>query len=77
MGADSVMWMALTTAFSMAAPIVTLSEGVQGMLPELIPFVVAEGISKNDALDWYMGNILGRPKKVAIAQFWLMVPSPL
>lgn len=76
-GADSVMLMALT-AF-MAAGIVTLGEGLagfsnEGLLTVLILFVVAEGISKTGALDWYMGKILGRPKTASSAQFRLMVP---
>ncbi len=76
-GADSVMLMALT-AF-MAASIVTLEEGLEGfsnegLLTVLILFVVAEGISKTGALDWYMGKLLGRPKTAASAQLRLMVP---
>ena len=79
-GADSVMLMALT-AF-MAAGIVTVAEGLEGfsnegLLTVLILFVVAEGISKTGALDWYMGKILGRPKTASSAQFRLMVPVTL
>ncbi len=76
-GADSVMLMALT-AF-MAAEIVSLEEGLEGfsnegLLTVLTLFVVADGISKTGALDWYMGKILGRPKTPASAQLRLMVP---
>ena len=41
---------------------------------ELVLFVVADGINKTGALDWYMGKLLGRPKNVASAQVRLMVP---
>lgn len=76
-GADSVMLAALT-AF-MAAEIITVDEGLtgfsnQGLLTVLVLFVVANGISKTGALDWYMGKLLGRPKTVAAAQLKLMVP---
>jgi di/tricarboxylate transporter len=76
-GADSVM-MAALTAF-MAAEIITVSEGLvgfsnQGLLTVLVLFVVAEGISKTGALDWYMGKLLGRPKTIAAAQLKLMIP---
>lgn len=79
-GADSVMLMALT-AF-IAAGIVSLEEGLagfsnEGLLTVLTLFVVADGISKTGALDWYMGKILGRPKSAASAQLRLMVPVTL
>ena len=76
-GADSVMLAALT-AF-MAAEIITIQEGLvgfsnEGLLTVLVLFVVAEGISKTGALDWYMGKLLGSPKTIASAQLRLMVP---
>jgi hypothetical protein len=76
-GADSVMMVALT-AF-LAASIITVEEGLsgfanEGLLTVLSLFVVAEGISKTGALDWYMGKLLGRPESVAGAQMRLMVP---
>ena len=77
LGTDSVMVVALT-AF-MAAGIISLKEGLagfsnDGLLTVLTLFVVAEGISKTGALDWYMGKLLGRPKTAASAQVRLMLP---
>ncbi|KAG7341457.1 TrkA-C domain containing protein [Nitzschia inconspicua] len=76
-GADSVMLCALT--FFMAAEIITIKEGLEGFANEgvltvMILFVVAEGISKTGALDWYMSKLLGRPKTIAGAQLRLMLP---
>jgi hypothetical protein len=76
-GADSVMMVALT-AF-MAAEVISISEGLagfsnEGLLTVLTLFVVADGISKTGALDWYMGKLLGRPTTTAGAQFRLMLP---
>jgi di/tricarboxylate transporter len=77
LGADNVMLVALT-AF-MAAEIITIQEGLagfsnQGLLTVLVLFVVAEGISKTGALDWYMTKLLGQPKTVASAQLRLILP---
>jgi hypothetical protein len=76
-GADSIMLTALT-AF-MAAKIISVGEGLegfanQGLMTVLTLFVVAEGISKTGALDWYMGKLLGRPSTAASAQIKLMIP---
>jgi Na+/H+ antiporter NhaD/arsenite permease-like protein len=76
-GADSVMLAALT-AF-MASEIISVQEGLsgfsnQGLLTVLILFVVADGIAKTGALDWYMAKLLGHPKSVAAAQLKLMIP---
>jgi len=76
-GADSVMMGSLT--FFMAARIVTIEEGLkgfsnEGLLTVLVLFVVADGISKTGALDWYMSKLLGRPKTEAAAQCKLMIP---
>lgn len=76
-GADSVMLSALT-AF-MASEIVSINEALagfsnEGLLTVLTLFVVADGISKTGALDWYMGKLLGRPTTTASAQMRLMVP---
>ncbi len=76
-GADSVMLGSLT--FFMAAQIVTVEEGLkgfsnEGLLTVLVLFVVADGISKTGALDWYMSKLLGRPKTEAAAQCKLMIP---
>ena len=77
LGADSVMLTALT--FFLAAKVITIKEGLvgfanEGLLTVMVLFVVAEGISKTGALDWYMGKLLGRPKSTASAQLRLMVP---
>uniref|UniRef100_A0A7S4EIS4 RCK C-terminal domain-containing protein n=1 Tax=Pseudo-nitzschia australis TaxID=44445 RepID=A0A7S4EIS4_9STRA len=76
-GADSVMMASLT--LFMAASIITIPEGLEGfanegLLTVLVLFVVAEGISKTGALDWYMSKLLGRPNTVASAQSRLMIP---
>ena len=76
-GADSVMMASLT--FFMAANIITIEEGLEGfanegLLTVLVLFVVADGISKTGALDWYMSRLLGRPATVAAAQTKLMIP---
>ena len=76
-GADSVMMGAL--AFFLAARIITVQEGLEGfanegLLTVLVLFVVADGISKTGALDWYMSKLLGRPKTEASAQSRLMIP---
>ncbi|KAG7362296.1 TrkA-C domain containing protein [Nitzschia inconspicua] len=77
LGADSIMLCALT--FYMAAGIITIKQGLEGFANEgvltvMILFVVAEGISKTGALDWYMSKLLGRPKTMAGAQLRLMMP---
>ena len=77
MGADSAMLMALT-AF-LASEIITIKEGLAGFSNEglwtvMILFVVAEGISKTGALDWYVGKVLGRPSNRASAQLRMMLP---
>jgi di/tricarboxylate transporter len=77
LGADSIM-LAAVTAF-MAAEIITIREGLagfsnEGLLTVLVLFVVAEGISKTGALDWYMGRLLGNPPTIASAQLRLMAP---
>mmetsp|Transcript_18082 Transcript_18082/g.51383 ORF Transcript_18082/g.51383 Transcript_18082/m.51383 type:complete len:1343 (+) Transcript_18082:187-4215(+) len=76
-GADSVMLSAVT-AF-LAAGIISVEEGIEGfsnpgLLTVIVLFVVAEGISKTGALDWYMQKLLGRPSTTASAQLRLMVP---
>ena len=74
-GADSTMMGALT--LFMAANIITIDEGLEGfanegLLTVLVLFVVADGISKTGALDWYMSKLLGRPNTNASAQLRLM-----
>jgi di/tricarboxylate transporter len=63
----------------MVTEIVTIKEGLagfsnEGILTVLALFVVADGISRTGALDYYMGKILGRPTTVAGAQLRLCVP---
>ena len=77
LGADSIMLTALTAL--MVANIISVSEGLSGfansgLLTVLVLFVVADGISKTGALDWYMQGLLGRPQSVASAQVRLMLP---
>ena len=76
-GADSIMLTALT--IFLVTEIITIEEGLdgfsnEGLLTVLMLFVVAEGISRTGALDWYMGKLLGRPLSVGSAQVRLMVP---
>ena len=59
--------------------IITIDEGLkgfsnEGILTVLALFVVADGISRTGALDYYMGKILGRPTTIAGAQLRLTVP---
>ena len=63
----------------MVTEIVTTKEGLagfsnEGILTVLALFVVADGISRTGALDYYMGKILGRPTTVAGAQLRLCIP---
>lgn len=76
-GADSVMLSALT-AFA-AAEIISVPEALvgfsnQGLLTVMTLFIVAEGISRTGALDWYMTKLLGQPTTPAAAQLRLIVP---
>jgi di/tricarboxylate transporter len=74
---DSVM---LTTlAAFVVVSIVDVKEAFDGFANKgvaavLVLFIVAEGINKTGALDWYMNKLLGRPKSIASAQLRLMVP---
>jgi Na+/H+ antiporter NhaD/arsenite permease-like protein len=45
-----------------------------GVLTVMALFIVAEGVSRTGALDYYMGKILGKPKTIAGAQIRLMIP---
>jgi len=78
-GPDSIMLIALT--LFMVAEIISIPEALQGfsnpgLLTVLVLFVVAEGISKTGALDWYMGKLLGKNPNVSTpsAQLRLMLP---
>lgn len=77
LGADMVMMAALT--LFMAAQIITVQEGLvgfsnQGIITVLVLFVIADGISRTGALDWYMSRLLGKPASPAGAQLRLMAP---
>jgi di/tricarboxylate transporter len=76
-GPDWVMLTALV--IFMVCEIVTIKEGLEGFANEGIMtvmalFVVAEGVSRTGALDYYMGLVLGSPTSTAGAQIRLMVP---
>jgi di/tricarboxylate transporter len=76
-GPDWVMTAGLV--FLMACEIVSIPDGLkgfanEGVLTVMALFVVAEGLSRTGALDYYLGLILGTPKSVAGAQIRLMVP---
>jgi di/tricarboxylate transporter len=47
---------------------------IEGILTVMSLFVVAEGVSRTGALDYYMGLVLGKPKTIAGAQLRLMLP---
>jgi di/tricarboxylate transporter len=76
-GTDSVMLTALT-AFYISA-IIDVKEALagfssQGLLTVLALFVVAEGLNKTGALNWYVARLLGRPRTASGAQLRVMVP---
>jgi hypothetical protein len=76
-GPDWVMACALV--IFMVTQIITVKEALEGFANEGIMtvmalFVVAEGISRTGALDYYMGLVLGTPKSIASAQLRLMIP---
>jgi Na+/H+ antiporter NhaD/arsenite permease-like protein len=63
----------------MVTDIITIAQGLAGFANEGIMtvmslFIVAEGVSRTGALDYYMGLVLGTPKTIAGAQLRLMVP---
>jgi di/tricarboxylate transporter len=79
-GTDSVMLTAVT-AFYMSG-IISVKEALsgfnsQGLLTVLVLFVVAEGLNKTGALNWYVGKMFGRPTTLAGAQLRVMVPITL
>jgi di/tricarboxylate transporter len=76
-GADHVMLITMT--MFMVTEIITVREGLagfsnSGVITVMILFVVAEGISKTGALDWYMSKLLGSPKTIASAQLRILIP---
>jgi di/tricarboxylate transporter len=80
LGADSIILAALTAL--MAAQVITVKEGFQGFANEgvltvLALFVVAEGITKTGALDWYIGKVLGSPTNASSAQLRILAPVTL
>jgi di/tricarboxylate transporter len=46
----------------------------EGVMTVMALFIVAEGVTRTGALDYYMGLVLGTPTTVAGAQIRLMVP---
>ncbi|KAG7337003.1 TrkA-C domain containing protein [Nitzschia inconspicua] len=76
-GTDSVMLTALTLFY--ISGIIDIKEALagfssQGLLTVLVLFVVAEGLNKTQALNWYIGKLLGRPRLPAGAQLRVMLP---
>mmetsp|Transcript_28366 Transcript_28366/g.53336 ORF Transcript_28366/g.53336 Transcript_28366/m.53336 type:complete len:144 (+) Transcript_28366:137-568(+) len=74
---ESVMLTALAVFY--LSNIIDIKEALsgfssQGLLTVLILFVVAEGLNKTGALNWYVGKLFGRPKTLAGAQARLMIP---
>jgi Na+/H+ antiporter NhaD/arsenite permease-like protein len=63
----------------LACQIVSIPDGLkgfanEGVLTVMALFVVAEGLSRTGALDYYLGLILGNPKTIPGAQIRLMIP---
>jgi di/tricarboxylate transporter len=79
-GTDSVMLTALTTFY--ISGIIDIEDALsgfnsQGLLTVLVLFVVAEGLNKTGALNWYVGKLFGRPTTLAGAQLRVMIPITL
>lgn len=79
-GTDSVMLTALTALY--LARIIDIKEALagfssSGLLTVLVLFVVAEGLNKTGALNWYVGKLFGRPNTPAGAQIRVMTPIML
>jgi di/tricarboxylate transporter/predicted amino acid-binding ACT domain protein len=76
-GPDWVMFSGLL--LFIATGIVTIKEALvgfsnEGIMTVMVLFVVAEGISRTGALDYYLGKLLGRPTTIPGAQIRLMIP---
>jgi len=76
-GTDSVMLTALMCFY--ISGIIDINETLkgfnsQGLLTVLVLFVVAEGLNKTGALNWYVGKLFGRPTTLAGAQLRIMIP---
>ena len=74
---DLTMTLALTLC--MVANIVSVEEAIagfanEGLLTVMVLYVVASGVSHTGGLDWYMSNMLGSPRLLAMAQLRLMAP---
>ena len=79
-GTDSVMLTALMCFY--VAGIINIKETLkgfnsEGLLTVLVLFVVAEGLNKTGALNWYVGKLFGRPTTLTGAQLRVMVPITL
>eukprot|EP00977_Amphora_coffeiformis_P021935 scaffold10085_cov168-Amphora_coffeaeformis.AAC.6 len=77
MGTDSVMLTALTVFY--ISDIISIQQALagfssQGLLTVLALFVVAEGLHKTGALDYYVGQLLGKARTVSGAQLRVMLP---
>jgi di/tricarboxylate transporter len=76
-GTDSIMLTALTAFY--LARIIDIKEALSGfsnsgLLTVLVLFVVAEGLNKTGALNWYVGKLFGTPSTPAGAQIRVMAP---
>ena len=76
-GTDSVMLTALMCFY--VSGIINIDETLkgfnsQGLLTVLVLFVVAEGLNKTGALNWYVGKLFGRPTTLTGAQLRVMIP---
>jgi di/tricarboxylate transporter len=79
-GTDSVMLTALALFY--LTGIINIDEALrgfssQGLLTVLVLFVVAEGLNKTGALNWYVGKLFGTPKTISGAQMRVMFPVAL
>jgi di/tricarboxylate transporter len=79
-GTDSVMLTALTAFY--ISGVIDVEEALkgfnsQGLLTVLVLFVVAEGLNKTGALNWYVGKLFGAPTTLAGAQLRVMIPITL
>jgi di/tricarboxylate transporter len=76
-GTDSVMLTALMCFY--IPGIIDINETLKGfnssgLLTVLVLFVVAEGLNKTGALNWYVGKLFGRPTTLTAAQLRIMIP---
>ena len=76
-GTNSIMLTGLTALY--LARIIDVKEALSGfsstgLLTVLVLFVVAEGLNKTGALNWYVGKLFGKPSTPAGAQIRVMAP---